>query len=187
VRLFIAIHPEESTLQHVERISRFVQGRVEGAPVRWLPASQLHLTLKFLGELDALAADDLRARLRDVHWRQFTLGIDRLELLPPRGTPRIVGLGIGGQVDELRELQDQVESAAAAAGVSRDTRPFLPHVTIGRVKDESWRLGRTLRDLELPAVEARLTWRVASFELMHSQLSSDGPDYRLLERYPLQD
>ncbi len=106
------------------------------APVRWVAADSIHLTLKFLGEVEAERVDAVRAALTSFPWNPlpcaFTLcGVGAF---PNLVRPRILWVGVTDGADRLVALADQVERALGPLGFSREERPFSPHLTIGRFK-----------------------------------------------------
>jgi 2'-5' RNA ligase len=119
-------------------------GRAE-ADVRWTPEAQMHLTLKFLGEIDDAQEARIAAALAAEVPRRppMTLEFSGLGSFPPKGPPRVIWAGVRGDVGRLAELAALVERAAEEAGVPREDRPYTPHLTLGRVRS-----ARNLRRLE---------------------------------------
>ena len=166
--------------------------RVEaaGAPgVRLVRPESIHLTLKFLGDTSGPRIDAVKAAVgqavRDE--RRFGLTLGRPGVFPSRRSPRVLWIGLDGDLDRLADLQQRVEEAVGTAGFAREARRFTPHLTIGRVRE------RTDRDRTLPAVEALLAADiptdvridVRSVHLMRSILLPTGAAYDVLAELPL--
>ena len=126
-RLFVSIELPDDVKHSLARLS----GDVPGA--RWLEADEMHLTVRFIGEVDGLVYDDVLAALDEVCAAPFELALRGVGHFPPRGEPRILWAGLD-RSDALRVLHDRVESALVRAGVEADHRKFSPHVTLARLK-----------------------------------------------------
>src|SRR5262249_42877826 len=106
------------------------------ADVRWVDPAGMHLTLKFLGEVDAARVPDVEAALADVARRHAPLAraAGGLAGFPGATRPRVVFAGIAGGLRELGLLAADVERACEALGFAPEARPFRGHVTLGRVR-----------------------------------------------------
>ncbi|MBM4244624.1 MAG: RNA 2',3'-cyclic phosphodiesterase [Deltaproteobacteria bacterium] len=126
-RLFVSIELPADVKDMLSRLS----GDVPGA--RWLESDEMHLTVRFIGEVDGLVYEDVLAALGDVRAAPFELALRGVGHFPPRGEPRILWAGLE-RSDGLRLLHDRVESALVRAGVEAERRKFSPHVTLARLK-----------------------------------------------------
>lgn len=166
--------------------------------VRWVSAEKLHLTLRFLGETSAgqgaLVVDGLAGLTR--RRAPFHLTIAGFGCFPKMRSPRVVWLGLEGDMGELGQLQADVEEAVQAAGFAPEGRPFSPHLTIGRVqrgitRDDQRRLGDTLKEagdgaaILLSEQRGTLTFEVQALVHMCSVLKPGGAEYTILQRFPL--
>jgi len=134
MRTFIAIPlPAEVRAQLKDLQAKL---RSFGAEVGWTAASSIHLTLKFLGEIDPAVLPLLAQRLRaaTASERPFSLSLHGLGGFPNLRAPRVIWCGLEGDLPMLESLQKDVESACVEAGLAPDERPFQPHLTLGRVK-----------------------------------------------------
>ena len=136
VRLFIAAELPDAFREDIARVgaSALALGLGGVRPVR---AENAHLTLKFLGEVDADRVEDVLASMRLAAARAapFTLRTGNLGAFPNADAPRVLWLGVDGDLTALRRLRDDLEDALAAVGFQRDRRAFAPHVTAARVRD----------------------------------------------------
>lgn len=148
------------------------------AGVRWVRPESVHLTLRFLGESSPEQIERLRKNLGPLaaSCPRAESAVRGLGLFPERGSPRILWLGV-----ELPEpivaLQSGCEAAAVAAGFPRESRPFSPHLTLGRWRDRAARP-------ELPAVDLGST-RLDTLLLFRSELRPEGAVYTQLQRLDL--
>jgi len=153
--------------------------------VRWVPPGGVHLTLKFLGE----AAPERRAAIEAAlappaaTLAPFHLAAAGVGTFPERGTPRVIWVGLQGDVAAARRLQESVESALAPLGFARDDRPFTPHLTLGRVKGPA--RGDARPGLARLGQAGASEFVVRDYVLFESRLGPDGASYTPLARYPL--
>ena len=186
-RLFIALSVPDAA----ERALREICYCVPGA--RFTPSGHFHLTLRFMGELDAKAFSDLRDALYDIRNEPFNLFVQGVGSFPLRGTPRTlwVGASVSGVAprsfasDPLIRLQRNVEKRVVALGHKPDDRKFHPHVTIARLSE-----GRGMSERVAQFLAANSLWRaepftVNVFHLYSSRMKSDGPHYQIEQTYPL--
>jgi 2'-5' RNA ligase len=120
------------------------------ASIRWVPADNLHLTLKFLGDLPVDNVDAVAAELARVGRRHPPLRLQAggLGVFPGARKPRVLWAGVGGQKKALQILQQDIESALEPLGWKREKRPFRGHLTLARFKKAvgARQLGRVLAD-----------------------------------------
>lgn len=155
--------------------------------VRWTRPEQIHLTLRFLGDVPDSAADEITAEIRRAAEGIKGIALHTTELgffgAPQR--PRVLWLGLAGDLDPLRELQRRIAETTAAFG-EREDREFHPHLTLGRVNDIASH-GR--RDLVEATQRTRAgqpsIWKASFVELISSQLGPGGSRYTVLTSIPL--
>ena len=182
MRLFIAIEVDEGVRERLVEAQR----QLAKAPckVKWVEPQNLHLTLKFLGEVPdhqvRAIADAMTRAARDA--RPFEMKVAGLGTFPPKGVPRVVWAGV--EAMQVRPLHRRLEAALEALGHEREKRAFHPHLTLGRVKGREGT--RELRSLieDLAATEFG-TAPVAQVVLMQSTLSPAGPTYTPIHHAPL--
>lgn len=174
-RLFVALRPPEFLR---DLLIDTMEG-VEGA--RWQGDEQLHLTLRFVGEVDAPLANDLADALAKVRAEPFVLRVRGVGHFAKKG--RTTALWAAFEPSEgLAILHRRVERACRAAGLPPETRRFIPHVTIARINASPVGIDQWL------ARHGRLTapeWPVDRFVLYESQLAESGASYTPVVQYPL--
>lgn len=181
MRLFVAVNfpaaVREALSGLVEELS------AASLPVRWTPAANFHVTLRWLGERSArdrdAAAEILRGVATDAE--PLNAGFGPLGAFPSPRRPRVIWLAVEAG-PRLRLLRDELERQLAASGFGRDERSFRPHVTLGRARSGA-RPGAfrpfVARSADL-AVE--MSFPIDSIDLMRSRLGPDGARYeRLVE------
>lgn len=132
-RTFAAIELGMPALGVVSRLTKKLSGI--NADVRWIDAEQLHLTVKFLGEIENVALPKACSALRQVcaSVEPFRVSFGGVGTFPTGKPPRVVWVGITEGVESLQALQTKLDEAMQDLGVPREVRAFSPHITIGRV------------------------------------------------------
>ena len=173
-RLFVAIRPPETIREQLLDL-------MEGVPdLRWQQEEQLHLTLRFVGEVERPVAEDLAASLERVRFECFALLLDGVGKFEKH---RHGALWAGVKPkDQLKALNAKVERACQSAGLAAERRAFHPHITLARWKGRAPRLDRFLEQRGGLVSEP---WEVGEFILFESRLGHEGAHYEPLERYPL--
>jgi 2'-5' RNA ligase len=188
LRLFVSLHPPESWREPLRRVQALGQRQFPPDTVRWTPVEQIHLTLRFLGDVPAADAlrltQALRAACGDV--APFTLAAGKCGQFPARGAPRVLWLGLRAADDTLARLQARVAEAAADWAEAEADDRFHPHLTLGRCRPAR---SRAALDLAALAGEARALrfedWRVEEVQLMRSRLQPGGAVHEIVEQLPL--
>ena len=174
-RLFVAIQPPRT----VRASLLAMMGGVRGA--RWQDDDQLHLTLRFIGEVGPHAADDVHAALGAIRHPGFEIAIDGLGCFDRRGEPVALWAGVTPH-EPLQSLHRKVDQACVRAGLEPERRAYLPHITLAR-------LGRGAGPIQ-PLVESAgglsgPSFSVEEYCLYESELSAEKAHYSIIERYML--
>ncbi|CAO3408066.1 RNA 2',3'-cyclic phosphodiesterase [Azospirillum largimobile] len=176
LRLFVAI-------DLTEEICRRLAGLAGGVPgARWTEPENLHLTLRFIGEVPEDQAMDIDAALAEIHAPAFPLSLDGVGVFGTGRKARVLWAGVERN-EALAHLQAKVESALVRCGLPAEERKYSPHVTLARLRDApADRIGRFLSDRGLfragPMPVEHLT-------LYRSHLGNGGAVYESLREYPL--
>ena len=184
MRTFIAVELDDAIRSRLAEAQQQLRP-VAGASVKWVKPELIHLTLKFLGEIDeGQVADVAEAMaLAAAGAGAFELSVAGLGAFPPRGAPRVVWAGVEPH-PALTALVERLEEGLEILGFARERRPYSPHLTLGRVKDP--RGASALRGrLEAGAAMSFGARRVDDLVLMQSVLTTAGPTYTPLRRQPL--
>lgn len=149
---------------------------------RWVPEEQMHLTLRFVGEVEGGAFLDIREGLGAVQAPAFEMALKGIGHFPPRGRPTVLWAGVRDEGGLLR-LQSRVEKAVMSAGLPPETRNFSPHVTLARLKGTPPR--RVADYLGHHALFSAGPFPVEAFHLYSSVLTPKGALHRIEASYPL--
>jgi len=188
VRLFVAVDVgsdvQRAASRTIEDMKRRSEQRAPHARVTWVKPEQLHLTVQFIGQVDAALAEQIRVALaRPLRAPAFDLTIEGTGTFPPKRPPRVIWAGIGKGIDNLRSVEQEVRARLDGLVHSTGERDFHPHLTLGRVKNPAG-----LRPVPLlEGLESTVfgVVRVAAVTLFESRLSSSGPTYIALGRSEL--
>lgn len=174
-RLFVAIRPPPE-------VRALLLDLMEGvAGARWQDDEQLHITLRFIGEVDGRVAYDVAAALAQVAQPCFSIALAGIGQFDTRGRPKAIWAGIRPH-DMISRLHRKMDQALVRTGLEPERRAYLPHITLARFGRDAGLLDGFL------ALHAGLSsepFMVSSFALFESVLSHGGPIYEPLERYPL--
>jgi 2'-5' RNA ligase len=174
-RLFIAIRPPAQIRKALLGLTEGVRG------ARWQDDEQLHLTVRFIGEVDGPVAEDVAAALGSVQHQPFSIALHGVGQFGSRGRANALWAGIRPH-DVITRLHHKVDQALVRLGLEPDRRAYLPHITLAR-------FGRDSGDLDTYLVRhAGLSsdpFDVTDFELFESRLGHEGASYTIVERYPL--
>jgi 2'-5' RNA ligase len=177
-RLFLALSLPEG----VQRVlATLLEPAMPG--VTWMRAGQLHLTLRFLGDVPEESLPRLTDELATVRVLPFLLPIEGVGTFPPRPPARVAWAGVAHADPRLLQLRQQVDDALLRTGLPVDLRTFLPHVTLARVNERG--ASCLARWLRAHADFAAPPFRVEAFDLVESVLHPAGAEHRLRQRFPL--
>ena len=187
MRLFLALEPDAAVRQALAEVSasaRRMAGDLASA-LRWVAAENLHVTLHFLGEVDAggraralRALEAPAAPAADVH-------LDALAAFPPSGPARVLVVSLA-PAGPLERLYREFAGRLIREGLPVEDRPFHPHITLARLRDRDRRRARGLLPRVRGVTVPRATWRVDHVTLFESDLSGSQPVYREVGRAPLE-
>jgi 2'-5' RNA ligase len=176
-RLFIALTPPAAVRDSLAVLAQPLPG------VTWTKPEQLHVTLRFLGEIETEDTERVIARLETVQVSPFILPLEGVGTFPPNRPPRVLWVGTGSGHPRLFQLRQRVDDALLAAGLQLDVRTFHPHVTLARCTEDAapavthW--AHFHRDAAPPP------FLVDAFELYASELRPTGAVHTLRRRFPL--
>jgi 2'-5' RNA ligase len=191
MRTFVAIELDPEVRQAVVDVQTTLKrdlGSLPGARPQWVRPESLHLTLKFLGEIEEDSLPDVLVALRVAAKRRsgFSLGVRGIGVFPDARAPKVVWAGLVGDLDALTALALAVEEALIPAGIPPEGRPFKPHLTLARIKDGSREIGKALAANGF--LESRLdmgSMQVREIALMKSDVRPSGSVYTRLDVVPL--
>ena len=189
VRAFIAITLDPGQIAELKQVQQNLQTRLPGDAVRWVRPDQLHLTLKFLGHVPRATLAGLTAALNRASEgiASFRLALAGIGCFPDAKRPRVVWIGMNGDLDSLRRLQSQIERETQGLGDLRESRDFQPHLTIGRVKAGGIPARNVGECVERATAPQAAELEVRQIHLIQSELSPEGARYTTLATAALID
>ena len=190
IRAFIAIELPEELQQQLDIVSAHLMSKMENLPVRWVPAKNIHLTLKFLGDVSTSSLDVLTKLIESEtgEYRTFEISVGGLGAFPNDKRPRVIWIGIEAP-PELLAVQRAIEIETGRLGYSSDQRPFTPHLTLGRVPRNAnpQDVRGISKELMKESVGFLGAARVHEIHLFKSELRPSGAIYTKLHTVTLQD
>ena len=200
MRTFIELELDERTKDYIreqqESIRLALAGACSQGCIRWSPIGNVHLTLRFLGETLAQQQAELSRTLTFLaqQWNPLNLSVSGLGCFPSMRQPKVIWLGVDGDMETLGDLQSEVERIVQEAGFKPDKRPFSPHLTIARARrgctrDELKRVGQRIQKFMTDNGSGNserlfVTSRVVH---MHSDLRPSGAVYTPLSAHTMAD
>jgi len=187
VRAFIAVDVSQEAKAALASIISRLKRETEGDRIRWGRAESIHLTLKFLGNVEsALVQPVLEAVERAAYSSgPFQVALSKVGAFPRLEAPRVIWVGLQGDLEALVALQRRMEDEVSPLGFPKEERPFSPHLTLGRVNDGWVRRGENGLDLAKVTLNDQVAWRVEEVHLMQSVLTPSGAIYQRLGSTPL--
>lgn len=188
LRVFIAIEIPPDVRNAIEQQTAQLRNKLDENLVRWIPVNNIHLTLKFLGDVSPITVDTLSQMLTmeaDQHSR-FEMRYGGLGTFPNSRRPRVIWVGVQAPA-ELEALQHGIESATTRMGFLVENRGFSPHLTIGRVKQivglaDAQKIRSALEDTKITSLGTGI---VDVIHLFQSNLNPSGSVYTRLFSAPL--
>lgn len=179
MRLFIAMNFPAPLRRSIAAIGTDLER--SGVPARWVDSSAVHLTLKFLGQIPTGRVEGVRQALDEIASaaEPVLLRFEGIGAFPSPRRPGVIWVGIESG-PRLRLLHDALDRRMAEFGVARETRPFRPHVTLGRVDRDSG--PGEFREFEKRTRSLRLDTEIEirQIDLVESRLRASSPEYRLI-------
>lgn len=188
MRLFVALFPPKAVVDLLSDAVQRFRGRLSKDAVRWTPPAQIHLTLNFIGAVEASRAQEFSGALRssvDKHAR-FAVRAAGAGCFPSVRQPRILWAGLEGDLEAMEALKVEVDRALLPLGYVPEERKFHPHLTLGRVN----RLGVSERSAVAEWIDelGRIDfggWEADRIQLMQSVLAPTGAKYTEVQAFEL--
>ena len=187
LRTFIALEIPRELQQIIHKETAHLRKTI-GALVRWVPPGNIHLSLKFLGNISPANLDILTQMIRAEAeaCQSFVMQVNGLASFPSPKRPRVIYIGLQAPA-ELEALQHGIESATTRLGYEFEERGFSPHLTVGRVRQnisasDQQKIRRALEETQIDSLG---TARVDSVHLFNSDLKPTGAVYTRLFSAPL--
>ena len=182
MRAFIAVELSKECKDYLTRVESLF--KKSDADVKWVAPDNLHITLKFLGDINEEQANKLITAITDIasKHKQFTLKLGPAGAFPSIRSPRIIWIGVPKGDNELQEIAQEIEINAVKAGIPEENKPFSSHITIGRTRSglNREKLIQLLDSSTKGLTEETPESIVKNITLYKSTLTSKGPIYEIL-------
>ncbi|MFH1868524.1 MAG: RNA 2',3'-cyclic phosphodiesterase [Candidatus Omnitrophota bacterium] len=186
MRTFIAIALTEEA--HEELSSLQDSLRKSGADIKWVKPDHIHLTLKFLGEIDEEQAAEIKASIDETvkNQKPFDIHLAKIGAFPRIAFPKIVWVGIDEGSQGCMALAKSVEEAMQRLGFEKEKRPFSPHLTLGRVRSLKNNSQLTSAVEKEKDFSSQTKVSINKITLFQSTLTPKGPIYTPLKEFSLE-
>lgn len=180
IRAFIAINISKEILARIDQVSGELKSRLKDVPVRWVPVDNIHLTLKFLGNVSTSNLEMMKEIMEKIvsEHQASDISVGGIGTFPKPHAPRVIWIGME-VAGELMSLQHDIELETARLGYARERRPFSPHLTISRVSrnasaQDVHTIAQVLENYKVGFLGAS---RIREVYLYRSDLKPDGAVY----------
>jgi RNA 2',3'-cyclic 3'-phosphodiesterase len=185
LRVFCAVAlPRDLHDQLTTHINR-IRDAVPDASASWSRVGNIHLTLKFLGDISPPQVEKLsEAASRSVEdFAPFKIVLEQTGVFPAHGSPRVLWIGVNDLEGKLGELHASLEDETAKSGFQKEARPFHPHLTLARLRkpQQARTLASAYKAIEFEPAEIA----VSELLVIRSELSSEGSKYTIISRHDL--
>jgi 2'-5' RNA ligase len=187
MRLFVAVELDEAVRAAAATTARELEVRLgDGVRARWVPASNLHLTVRFIGHVaEERVPVVLQTLSSPLTIAPFDIELSGCGRFPPRGAPRVLWIGLTRGVSNLASLHAEFNRRLGPLGYEPEARAFSVHLTLARIREA--RVNAKDVDRMLATVQTgAMKQRIASVTIFESRLSPSGPRYLSLRELPLQ-
>lgn len=186
IRAFLALDPPPEVLRKIADIQAEIRGSIRGA-VSWVRPEGIHLTLKFFGNVAQADTEAISAVVDEYAAAAgpFDLEAKGLGVFPGLKRPRVLWIGIGGEVEQLIALQKAIDQGLEMRGFPREERPFRPHLTLARIKSPQG-LGGLDGALAARGALSAGKFKATGLTLFKSNLAPKGAVYTILGHFPFQ-
>jgi 2'-5' RNA ligase len=174
IRAFIAVQLPSDVKQEMGLVADVLAGQIPERSVRWVKPDLMHITLRFLGETAVSKLDAISQAIDNAAKNQapLKLHLHGTGCFPNAKRPRVIWVGLAGQVPELAAFKRNLDGGLVDLGWEMEKRPFKPHLTLGRVKD-----AKKLRGLSWDVDVKEKEIPVTAVYLIESQLTPQGSIY----------
>jgi len=186
-RVFCAIElpslVREKISQHITRLRE----AMPDSPASWSRAENVHLTLKFVGEIPPRRVNDLSQAAANAAegFSPLEIAVGNTGSFPQHGAPRVLWIGVDDYSGKLAQLHAKLDEESRRLGFEKEARPFNPHLTIARLRKPQGARALALahKEMGFHATEVRVT----ALAVIRSELSSKGSKYTAISRHALSD
>jgi 2'-5' RNA ligase len=184
MRLFISIEIPDAIKNNIEKLIKELGTHL--TPIKWVDKKNLHLTIKFLGEVDGSRIEELKGLTKESigEMGKLSISIKGIGVFPDSMHPRMIWVGLGNGLAKVREVSQKVEKLLSSKGFREEENEFTPHLAIGRIKSEIniislKRFMDENKDMDLGSFDAE------NLSIVKSTLKPTGPVYEIIGQVKL--
>jgi len=175
VRTFIAVPLPDFVKEALDEAAQKLQLQLPDKSIRWVRPDRMHLTLRFLGDTAVSQIPTVAAQLNQLQFEPIRLQLNNLGCFPNKKRPRVLWVGLQGEVAYLEQLKRKIDQQLEPLGWPLETKKYSPHLTIGRVKKQ-----RQLTNMRWGSEVEQVHFRATAVHLIQSTLQKEGPVYTTL-------
>ena len=186
-RIFVAIDISDEARIKVAAYIEELRGEFSNLRVGWEKAEKLHLTLKFLGDIDSNELRNLTEAVEKTaqQFSNYNLQISQTGVFPPLRAARILWLGVDDKHGSLQKINNVLETECGQKGFAKENRNFKAHLTIGRLREP--RKSKELTDRHLNKTFVAVKFEVSEIVIYESRLQKSGSIYSIVSRQKLKE
>ncbi len=175
MRLFIALPLTKEIEEALGKII-FILKQKSGR-VKWVAPKNIHLTVKFLGEVDENKLDEIKKAIQMVakKYERVNCSLDAVGGFPNLSRPRVIWAGLAGEIENMEKIVNDIEEETFKLGFPKEEKRFKPHLTLGRIK-ESYGLDDLVNYIKSYRMEP-MNFQMSTLVLFKSTLTPGGPIY----------
>lgn len=187
IRSFLAFDLSVDIKKKIETISDEI--KKSNLPVRWIKPENIHITLVFLGDVKENLIGDIKGKVENAVNKKisYKVWLEGLGVFPHVKRPRVIWVGLGGDIDRLSDLRDNIQSELSSLGFVPERRQFRPHLTIGRFKKETKGIFDVKKILERHYDITSDAYCLKELILFKSDLRPNGAEYTKIYSWLLGD
>lgn len=184
-RIFIAIDISEEAKAGIAKLTGELKADFPQVRVSWEKPEKIHLTLKFLGDIDESRLADLKEAVKETarEFAAFPVRVENTGCFPSPKKARILWLGMEDETGSLPKLQEKLEQEAAKIGFAKEARPFKAHLTVARLREPQ--RSRELVEKFLQTHFEPVSFEVSEIVIYESKLQPAGSVYSVVEKRKL--
>ncbi len=175
MRLFFAIPISEEIKDLLEDLILLLEKRNPRSQIKWIERNNLYLTLAFIENFPEEKIPELIQKVKKIKTKPdfWLLKLGELGFFPPKGQAKIFKLSVEGEIEKLQQLQLEIKDILRAFSVAVDDKPFIPHLTLGRIRSQRGHLSKKV-DFE------NLSFGIKNFQLLESKIINEEQQYQIL-------
>lgn len=186
-RLFVALWTNAEAVRELGKVQQRLNERFTNEKIGWSRPEQLHLTLRFFGNIPTSLTSEVSKAIRSSTEGipPFKCSLQELGYFPSSKAIRVIWAGIEEKFGMLQKLYMRLVENTAQFGNAPDKRTFQPHLTIARIKSRNSPRQMLVKAIEAVQIPPSIDWTVSQICLVQSELTSGGSRYSTLESFPL--